>query len=190
MTEASITLGPEFLFSEKAFTTARQAGGIALVHEREELEELVRFINDNSQRAPLPSPEDLAFVAMQPSKVFWRSEKHYYEQDDLFPFIDAEQLGSGQRPHTTTTKADLDEANRHILEYRPWEPVGGMTRWIARRGFGPPPQEAKILASAEAWGNQWKGLSPDQAKAMEDEAVKLFPGAVRIENRPPKRTVG
>lgn len=190
MTETIHTAEPEFLFSERAFNAAQKAGAVALNYDGEELSALINFINDHSQREPLPPPNETVFIAMHPSKAPWKSDSHYYQVSGLTPFIGSEQLGSSERLRATTTKADLDEAERNIFEYRPWTAVGGMTRWIARRGFGPPPNEAKLVASPSAYGNQWKGLTSGEADKLTEEAVKRFPGAVRIENRPTKRTVG
>jgi hypothetical protein len=190
MTETTPTPQPEFLFSAQAFNAAQKAGATALVCEREELAELITFINDHSQRQPLPNPDEMTFIAMHPARTPWNNDKHYYQTPGSFPFVDSRLLGTSENPPATISKAKIEEGEPNIFEYRPWTPVGGMTRWIARRGFGPPPNEAKIIASAEALSNQWTGLKTNEANRLEEEAVKKFPGAVRIEHRSARRTVG
>ncbi|MEK7153139.1 MAG: hypothetical protein AAB834_04275, partial [Patescibacteria group bacterium] len=90
----------------------------------------------------------------------------------------------------SATLQNLVVARRDILEFRPWNWIGSMTGYIARRMLGPPPNEAKVVASPRAWGRQVAGLPQGEADRIQDDALRRFPHAVMIDSAGSRGRVG
>jgi hypothetical protein len=168
---------PDLYFSGRALGAAVAAGAIAVESDLDELGGLMDFVNVNVTREPFPGPDEMTFVAMFPSKNPFRSEPHLYRNNGHFPLFGPERLAAPSTEESATLQ-DLVVAGRDILEFRPWTWTGSMTSFIARRALGPPPDEAKMVASARAWQRQASGLSTRDADRLEAEAARRFPNAV------------
>lgn len=174
---------PDFLFSERALVSAKAAGAIAVEIDPVQLAGLFDFANTRLTREAFPSIGAMTLVAMQPSKLPWKSDKHLYQQPDSLGLYHPDRL---RTEHTwpSTTLQQARASGKDLFEFRPWNWNGSLTHALARRALGPPPQEAKMAAGASAWAREMKSLSPAQAAQYTEEAVKLFPGAVVMRHGP------
>jgi hypothetical protein len=125
---------------------------------------------------------------MRPDKLPWRNEKHLYQQAAYFELYNAVALPPATA-EAAMTYEELQAAERDIIEFRPWKDdwKHSLVRPIARRLLGPPPQEAKVIASAGAWQREMQALPPREAQRVEDEAVRRFAGAVILQHPSARR---